>query len=89
VRTTSKKVELPKDITVEQLQENWKEASSMYQPAYRRAQILDAADRGKLWKAINAKFPKYQVLPDSNHVAYTKTNLLASLYSVGRSAHST
>ena len=80
------KIQLPEGITLDQLQENWREASSMYQPAYRRAQMLDAADRGKLWKAINATFPKYQVLPDTNHVAYTKTNLLASLYSVGRSA---
>ena len=81
------KIKLPDGVTLDQLKENWKEASTMYQPAYRRAQILDAADRGKLWKAINAKFPKYQVLPDTNHVAYTKNNLLASLYSVGRSAN--
>jgi len=78
---------MPDGITIEQLKENWTEAYSAYQPAFKRAQILDATDRGKLWKAINAKFPKYQVLPDTNHVSYIKSNLLASLYSVGRSAH--
>lgn len=82
----NKQAKLPEGITIEQLKSNWKDAYSAYQPAFKRAQILDAADRGKLWKAINAKFPKYQVLPDTNHVAYTKNNLLASLYSVGRSA---
>ena len=77
---------LPKGITIEQLKENWKEAQAAYQPAFKRAQVIDATDRGKLWKAINANFPKYQVLPDTNHVSYVKNNLLASLYSVGRSA---
>ncbi len=81
------KIKLPEGVTLELLKENWQEASAMYQPAYRRAQMLDATDRGKLWKAISAKFPKYQVLPDTNHVAYVKNNLLASLYSVGRSAN--
>ena len=81
------KIKLPEGVTLELLKENWQEASAMYQPAYRRAQMLDATDRGKLWKAIAAKFPKYQVLPDTNHVAYVKNNLLASLYSVGRSAN--
>ena len=80
-------IKLPEGVTLELLKENWQEASAMYQPAYRRAQMLDATDRGKLWKAISAKFPKYQVLPDTNHVAYVKNNLLASLYSVGRSAN--
>ena len=80
-------IKLPDDITIEQLQHNWKDTLSAYQPAFKRAQVLDATDRGKLWKAIKAKFPKYQVLPDTNHTAYIKNNLLASLYSVGRSAH--
>lgn len=81
------KINLPKGITLEQLQANWREADTVYQPAFKRAQVLDATDRGKLWKAINAKFPTFQVLPDTNHVSYVKNNLLASLYSVGRSAH--
>ncbi len=82
----TKENKLPEGITLEQLKANWNEAQSAYAPAFKRARILDATDRGKLWKAINAKFPKYQVLPDTNHVSYVKSNLLASLYSVGRSA---
>lgn len=81
------KPKLPDGVTLEMLKENWKEAIAAYQPAFKRAQVIDATDRGKLWKAINAKFPKYQILPDTNHVSYVKANLLASLYSVGRSAH--
>jgi len=81
------KITLPKGLTIEQLQANWREADTVYQPIFKRAQVLDATDRGKLWKAINAKFPTFQVLPDTNDVSYVKNNLLASLYSVGRSAH--
>ena len=80
-------IKLPGKVTIEQLKHNWTEANSAYAPAFKRARLLDATDRGKLWKAINAKFPHYQVLPDTNHVTYVKSNLLASLYSVGRSAH--
>lgn len=68
------------------LSANWNEAKSAYTPAFRRARVLDATDRGKLWKAIGAKFPRYQLLPDTNHTAKVKTSLLASLYSVGRCA---
>lgn len=77
---------LPKGITLDQLKANWDEAYSVYGPVLQRAKLLDATDRGKLWKAIQAKFPAYQLLPDTNHVAYIKNNLLASLYSVGRAA---
>lgn len=79
-------IKTPENFTVETLQGFWNEALSVYAPVFQRARLLDAADRGKLWKAIAAKFPKYQVLPDTNHVNYVKSNLLASLYSVGRSA---
>lgn len=79
-------IKLPDGLTIEYLKENWKDALDAYGPAFKRATVIDATDRGKLWKAIKVKFPKYQVLPDTNHVSYIKTNLLASLYSVGRSA---
>jgi hypothetical protein len=49
--------------------------------------LLDATDRGRLWEAIGAKFPSYQILPDTNHVSYIKNNLLASLYTIGKSAN--
>lgn len=81
------KVELPSGITLETLQNNWDTAKLMYARPYRRVLLLDATDRGKLWEAIGAKFPSYQILPDTNHVSYVKSNLLASLYTVGRSAN--
>jgi hypothetical protein len=48
--------------------------------------ILDGTDRGKLWSSIKAKFPKYQLTPDSNWVNYIKENLVASIYTTGRYA---
>lgn len=48
--------------------------------------LLDSVDRGDLWKALGAKFPSYQILPDTNHTTYVKTNLLASIYSVVKAA---
>ena len=57
-----------------------------YAKAFARARRLDALDRGKLWDALRAKFPKYQLLPQSNHVSYIKNNILASIYTVGKSA---
>lgn len=77
---------LPEGVTLEQLKANWDEALAVYGPAFQRAKILDATDKGRLWKAIQAKFPAYQLLPDVNDVSYVKNNLLASLYCVGRSA---
>jgi len=73
-------------ITVKELSDLFNVALTEYQPIHRRMRLLDAVDRGKLWKAIQARWPSYQMLPDTNHAAYIKTNLLASLYSIGRSA---
>ena len=83
----SDKTKLPEGLTLDTLKAYWNEANSAYQPIFRRMRIIDGTDRGKLWAAIAAKFPSYQILPDTNHVAYVKTNLLASLYTIGRSAH--
>lgn len=57
-----------------------------YSRAHRNARRLDALDRGKLWEALKAKFPRYQLLPQTNHVSYVKNNILASIYTVGKSA---
>jgi hypothetical protein len=78
---------LPEGLTLDMLKAFWTEANSAYAPVFRRMRIIDATDRGKLWTAIAAKFPTYQILPDTNHVSYVKNNLLASLYTIGRSAH--
>ena len=77
---------LPEDITTAQLTDNWNKAYAEYSRAFRRVQLLDATDRGRLWEVLRAKFPKYQLLPDTNHISYVKNNLLASLYTVTKSA---
>lgn len=73
-------------ITPAQLQENYNIAYSNYTKVHRKMKILDAVDRGKLWEAVGAKFPKYQILPDTNWVHYIKSNLLASIYTVTKGA---
>lgn len=79
-------VELPEGVTIEKLNEYFNIGKAEYSSAQRRAQKLDATDRGKLWEAVRAAFPKYQILPDTNYVSYVKNNILASIYTVGKSA---
>src|SRR5574344_2779595 len=77
---------LPDGITMQDLKEFYDVANEEYAGPRRRMFLLDGADRGQLWKTITAKFPSYQVLPETNHVNYIKENLLASIYTVGKSA---
>lgn len=79
-------INLPKGMTVNELTSMFNTATTEYTTAFRRAKQLDMIDKGKLWKSINAKFPKYQLLPDTNQVTYVKSNILASIYTVGKSA---
>lgn len=83
---TNQSNELPEGITVAKLVDRFNVAAVEYRPAHRRAYKLDATDRGKLWEAVGAKFPKYQILPDTNQVSYIKNNILAAVYSVGKGA---
>ena len=69
-----------------QLKENQQLGKQYYMRDQRRMKILDATDNGDLWRALGAKFPAYQILTDTNFIAYTKANLLASLYTVAKSA---
>lgn len=69
-----------------QLKEDQRIGKQYYMRDQRRMKILDATDNGDLWRALGAKFPPYQILTDTNFVAYTKANLLASLYTVAKSA---
>jgi len=85
-KLTTKGVELPEGVTLQDLKSNWDEALREYGPAFKRMRIIDGTYRGRLWKVIKASLPKDQILADTNHVAYVASNLLASLYSVGRSA---
>lgn len=80
----NKKEECP--IKVEQLDEMFNLCKSLYAPLHKKMRLLDATDSGELWKAIGAKFPSYQILPDTNFVAYVKNNILSSLYTVIKSA---
>ena len=78
--------QLPKGLTLGKLNEMFSIARSEYSKAHARARRVDMLDRNKLWESINARFPKYQLLPQTNHVSYVKNNILASVYTVGKSA---
>ncbi|MGB4238000.1 MAG: hypothetical protein WBJ87_00005, partial [Candidatus Hydrothermia bacterium] len=73
-------------MNVTELKEKYNLALSYYVPEHRKLRLLDATDRGDLWKALAAKFPPYQILPDTNFISYIKNNLVASIYTVGKSA---
>lgn len=76
----------PCPVKLEQLVDNYNVAYSEYGPIFRKLVVLDAIDNSRLWEAIGAKFPKYQILPDTNWVNYIKSNLMASLYTVTKAA---
>lgn len=77
---------LPEGIKIADLVSLLDMANSEYSPIFKRMQLLDGADRSELWKTINAKFPKYQILPETNHINNMKENILASIYTVGKYA---
>ena len=79
-------VKLPKGVTLEDLVRNYDTMKSEYASAYRRIKVLDLVDRGEIWELISRKFPEYQITPDTNYVNYIKENILASVYTVGKSA---
>ena len=57
-----------------------------YKKEHTKIKTLDLVDNGQLWKALGAKFPPYQILPDTNFITYVKSNLVASIYTVAKSA---
>ena len=57
-----------------------------YRRDFKRMQMLDLTDRGEIWRTVGQKFPAYQILPDTNFVSYLKANLVASIYTVTKSA---
>ena len=73
-------------VPIEKLREQFDLCKSQYQKEHRRMQVLDLTDRGGLWEALGAKFPPYQILPDTNHVAYIKNNMVASIYTIAKCA---
>ena len=68
------------------LKHNWDTCKAEYAKHHKRMRLLDETDRGHLWKALKTKFPPYQILPDTNFVNYVKSNVLASIYTVTKSA---
>ena len=77
---------LPEGVCLQYIKDVIKETDAKYTKVLNRMRILDGTDRGKLWDTIRAKFPKYQLTPDSNWINYTKENLVASIYTTGRYA---
>lgn len=77
---------LPKGVELTQLKDNFNVANTEYSEAFKRAKKLDMVDKNKLWKAVSAQYPSYQILPETNHVSYIKNNILASIYTVGKCA---
>lgn len=73
-------------VKVEKLREYFDLCKAQYAKEHRRMRVLDLTDRGGIWEALGAKFPPYQILPDTNHVAYIKNNLVASIYTVAKCA---
>ncbi len=68
------------------LKQNYEYCKQYYGKEHRRMRLLDATDKGELWKACHAKFPPYQLLPDTNFVSFVHYNILASIYTVAKSA---
>ena len=73
-------------VPVTKLREQFDLCKAQYAKEHKRMQVLDLTDRGGLWEALGAKFPPYQILPDTNHVAYIKNNMIASIYTVAKCA---
>lgn len=73
-------------VPIAKLREQYDLCRAQYAKEHRRMQVLDLTDRGGLWEALGAKFPPYQILPDTNHVAYIKNNMIASIYTVAKCA---
>lgn len=71
---------------IEKLNGYFDTCRSHYAKVHKKMKLLDATDSGELWKALNAKFPHYQILPDTNFISYIKSNLLASIYTVTKGA---
>ena len=77
---------LPEGVKLSHIKEQIKNTDAQYTKVLERMRILDGTDRGKMWDVIRARFPKYQLTPDSNWVNYIKENLVASIYTTGRYA---
>jgi hypothetical protein len=71
---------------LEEIQELFNLGLTYYARDQKKIRLLDSTDKGDMWKALGAKFPVYQILTDTNWVSYVKNNLMASLYTISKSA---
>ena len=81
-----KKKDFTEEKLLAKLKANYEYCKQYYGKEHRRMRLLDATDKGELWKACHAKFPPYQLLPDTNFVSFVHYNILASIYTVSKSA---
>lgn len=72
--------------SVSKIVDDFKLCRTHYEKEHKRMRLLNAADNGDIWKALKAKYPKYQIFADTNFVSYVKNNILASIYTVARGA---
>lgn len=72
--------------SVSKIVDDFKLCRTHYEKEHKRMKLLNAADNGDIWKALKAKYPKYQIFADTNFVSYVKNNILASIYTVARGA---
>lgn len=79
-------VQFEEDKLLGKLKHNFEYCKQYYGKEHKRMRLLDATDKGELWKACHAKFPPYQLLPDTNFVSFVHYNILASIYTVSKSA---
>lgn len=73
-------------ITIDVLKNYWDLMKQHYARDHKKMKMLEQVDSSDFWKAIKARFPAYQILPDTNFVSYVKNNIVASLYTVMKSA---
>ena len=79
-----KKKQQDHETLLGKLREYYSIAKTQYAPEQKRIKLLDAIDSTDVWKALGMKFPKYQILPDTNYISYVKSNLVASIYTVSK-----
>lgn len=79
-------VQFEEEKLLGKLKHNFEYCKQYYGKEHKRMRLLDATDKGELWKACRAKFPPYQLLPDTNFVSFVHYNILASIYTVSKSA---
>ena len=65
---------LPDNVSLQTIKDRIQDTDTRYTKVLQRMRILDGTDRGKMWDVVSAKFPKYQLQPDSNWVNYIKEN---------------